>query len=284
MPLDQVDVDSWDPDSAGKEMSFFDHIEELRWHILRAVGAVVVVAVGLFIAKDFVFKQVIFGQRNPDFPTYKVLCRLADYTGIKGLCIAPPQFNIETRDLGEVFFQHMAVSFFLGLVMAFPYVFWEFWRFISPGLHIRERRAARGIVFICSMLFGLGVSFGYFVIAPLAISFLSGYTLDGVKVTPTLSSYINYMLMFTLPIGIVFELPVLAYLLTTLGLITPALMKSYRRHMVVILLLISAIITPSPDVMSQLLVWVPLYTLYEVSILVSKRVEKRRALKELKEA
>lgn len=283
MPLDQIDVDSYNPKAlppAEKEMSFFDHIEELRWHIIRGLIAVVVITVMAFVAKDFIFNSVVFGPRSADFATYRVMCKVAEVTGLSGLCITPCTFNIETRDLGETFFVHLQVAIFLGLILGFPYLFWEFWRFVKPGLHEREVKAASGIVLVASMLFSFGVLFGYYVIAPFAISFLACYQIEGTRVTPTLSSYVGYMTMFTMPIGLVFELPVFVYFLAKIGIVTPSFLREYRRHMVVVILLVAGIITPSPDVMSQLLVGVPLYTLYEVSILVAERVHKKRILEE----
>jgi sec-independent protein translocase protein TatC len=277
MALDQVDVDQLPLDGSGeKDMSFFDHINELRGHILRSVAAVLVAAVVMFVNKDFIFKTVLFGPRRADFPTYKAVCWLADALQMPALCFQPALFNIETRDLGEVFFQHMSVAFFMGVVIAFPYIFWEIWRFVSPGLEIKERRGTRGVVLVCSFLFSIGVLFGYYVIAPFAISFLGSYTIEGVSVTPTLSSYVSNMVMFTMPIGIVFQLPAASYLLAKIGLLTAKMMRGLRRHMIVIILIVAGVITPSPDVVSQLLVGIPLYGLFEISIIVAHRVEKRR--------
>jgi sec-independent protein translocase protein TatC len=190
------------------------------------------------------------------------------------MCFTPPTFNIITRQLGEVLMQHLYVSFWLGVIGAFPFIFWEFWKFVSPGLLDSERRAVRGVVGICSALFLFGVSFGYFVIAPFSISFLAGYTLEGLEVSPTLDSYVTYMTMFTLPTGLIFELPVVAYFLAKIGLIGTAFLRTYRRHAVVVILIIAAIITP-PDVVSQTLVAIPLYALYEISIMVVAGVQRR---------
>lgn len=171
--------------------------------------------------------------------------------------------------------QHLYVSFWLGIIGAFPYIFWEFWKFVSPGLLDQERRAVRGVVAICTFLFLLGVSFGYFIIAPFSISFLAGYTLEGLEVSPTLDSYVTYMTMFTLPTGLIFEMPILAYFLAKIGLVGPAFLRSHRRQAIVVILIVAAIITP-PDVVSQTLVTIPLYGLYEASILVVARVQRKR--------
>ncbi len=258
-------------------MSFFDHLEELRWHIMRSVAAILVFAVGLFLSKDFVFNTIIFGPRSPDFITYRIICGFSDSIGLGDkLCFYPKSFNLITPDMGELFLTHMKVSFLLGFVLAFPYIFWEVWRFVKPGLYDNERRATQYAVGICSVLFTLGVMFGYFVISPFAISFLTGYQLPGVESTPALGSYIGYMVMFTLPTGLVFELPVAAHVLTKVGLISSNFLRQYRRHSIVIMVALAAIITP-PDVFSQILIAVPLIGLYELSIYVAKRVEKLEA-------
>ena len=258
------------------EMSFFDHISELRVHILRSALAIAVIGVVCFLNKDFVFNKVIFGPRHADFITYKLLGDFSHWSGAgEVMCFTPPVFNLITRQLGEVLMQHLYVSFWLGVILAFPFIFWEFWKFVRPGLLDSERRAVRGVVGICTALFLLGVSFGYFVIAPFSISFLAGYTLEGLEVSPTLDSYVTYMTMFTLPTGLIFEMPILAYFLAKIGLIGPAFLRNNRRQAIVVILIVAAIITP-PDVVSQTLVTIPLYGLYEASIIVVARVQRQR--------
>jgi sec-independent protein translocase protein TatC len=226
--------------------------------------------------KDFVFNKVIFGPRHADFITYKLLCDFSHWSGAgEVMCFTPPVFNLITRQLGEVLMQHLYVSFWLGVILAFPFIFWEFWKFVRPGLLDSERRAVRGVVGICTALFLLGVSFGYFVIAPFSISFLAGYTLEGLEVSPTLDSYVTYMTMFTLPTGLIFEMPILAYFLAKIGLIGPAFLRNNRRQAIVVILIVAAIITP-PDVVSQTLVTIPLYGLYEASIIVVARVQRQK--------
>jgi sec-independent protein translocase protein TatC len=283
MPLDQIDVDQYDVKKV-KEMSFFEHLEELRWHIIRSAIVVVAMMLVVFSMGNWVFDKIIFGPKNENFVTYRVMCNLASKLHASSLCIKPPVFNNIATGLGETFFTHMQIAFVLGFMVSFPYVFWEFWRFVSPGLHDNERKNARGIVLICSLLFASGVLFGYFIIAPFAISFLAGYTLPQVTIMPTLASYIEYMVMFTLPIGLVFELPIVIYFLSKLGIVNPAFLRKYRKHMVVVILIVAGIITPSPDIVSQLLVGVPLYILFEVSIIVSSKVHKNKAIKKAKAA
>lgn len=275
MPLDQLHEQERLQSERG-EMSFFDHISELRKHILRSVLAIAIGGIAAFLNKEFVFETLIFGPKNPNFITFRVMCDFSRKMGLGDAgCFAPPQFNLITRQLGEVIMQHLFVSFWIGLIVAFPYVIYEVWRFISPGLHEFERRAARGIIVVCSFLFFFGVAFGYFVIAPFSISFLAGYTLEGLEVAPTLDSYVSYMTMFTLPTGLVFEMPIVVYFLAKIGLLGPATMRAYRRHAVVALLIVAAIITP-PDVVSQTIVGIPLFLLYEISILVAARVKRKR--------
>ncbi len=276
MPLDQQHEIEHQQSQRG-EMSFFEHIAELRKHILRSVLAIAVIGVVAFLNKDFVFNTLIFGPRHADFPTYRILCGTSHAVGLGDkMCFTPPKFEIITRQLGEVLMQHLYVSFWIGVIGAFPFIFWEFWRFVSPGLYEKERKAVRGVVGVCSLLFLMGVMFGYYVIAPFSISFLAGYTLEGLEVSPTLDSYVTYMTMFTLPTGLIFEMPIVAYFLAKIGLVGAGFLRSYRRHAIVVILIIAAIITP-PDVVSQTLVAIPLFVLYEVSILVVANVQRRRA-------
>jgi len=254
-----------------KEMGFLDHLDELRSHIIKALIAIVVVAICMYMMEDYVFKYVVFGPKREWFPSYQFFCSLGDK-----FCFMPPSFDIITGDIGEQFFTSLKVSFWLGLVVAFPYVFYQFWSFIKPGLYEKERKAARGVVFVCSLLFLMGVGFGYFVISPFAIQFLAGYSV-GLEVTNTtlLSKYVSSITMFTIPTGVVFELPILIYFLSKIGLVTAEFMKTYRRHAFVLILILSAIITP-PDVVTQFLIGIPIFVLYEFSILIAARMTKKR--------
>ncbi len=274
-PLDQLHEDDRIR-QVRAEMSFFDHIEELRRHLLRSALAITVVGVVCFLNKDFIFNTVMFGPRHPDFPTFRVLCATSHWVGLgDSMCFQPVAFKIITRQLGEVLMQHLYVSFWLGIIGAFPFILWEFWKFIRPGLLETEQKAVRGVVSICSLLFLTGVAFGYYIIAPFSINFLAGYTLEGTEVSPTLDSYVTYMTMFTIPIGLIFEMPVVIYFLTKIGIVGYRSLQMYRRHAVVAILILAAIITP-PDVVSQTIVSIPLYLLYELSILVAKRVQRNR--------
>ncbi len=275
MPLDQLHETERYQNDRG-EMTFFEHVAELRKHLLRSALYIGAVGIVCFANKDFVFNTLIFGPRRDDFLTYRFLCSLSHRFGMgDSMCFKAPKFEIIARQLGEVLMQHLYVSFWLGVIGAFPFIFWEFWKFIRPGLLETEQRAVRGIVAVCSFLFLTGVLFGYYVVAPFSISFLAGYTLDGTVVSPTLDSYVTYMTMFTLPTGLIFEMPIVGYFLAKIGLIGPQFLRTYRRHAVVVILIIAAIITP-PDVVSQTIIFIPLYILYEISILVVARVVRNR--------
>lgn len=273
MALDQLEEED------GNEMSFLDHLEELRWHLIRAVAAVLVFAIAAFLAKDFIWNDVIFGPLKTDFWTYQVLCDLADKFDAPLLCFGQVPMNVINTEITGQFTMHIKSSLIVGLVLGFPYVFWEIWRFVKPGLHTTERSASRGIVFTVSLLFMVGVLFGYFVVSPLSINFLSNYTLaEVINNEIRITSIVSLVATLALACGIMFQLPVASYILSRAGIIGPETMKAYRKHAVVVILIISAIITP-PDVISQVLIAMPLMLLYEVSIIVSRRVVRKQEKK-----
>ena len=278
MPLDQIDVDNIEEYEVKRtdEMSFWQHIDELRKRLIRSGIAILVGMIAIFSLGESFFQTVINAPISKTFVTYGFMCDLAQKTGMSGLCIEPPSLTLFTTEIGEVFFKHMQISMVVGLFVAIPFVFWQLWMFIKPGLMEAEVKAARGFVTICSLLFLMGVLFGYFIVTPFAISFLANYKMVGIGGTASLDSYIGYLTMFTLPLGIVFELPVIIYFLSRIGIVTPTFLKSYRRQIFIVLLIVAGVITPSPDVVSQLLVFVPLYSLFEIGIVVSARVHKKR--------
>ena len=261
-------------------MSFLDHLEALRFHLLRSVAAILILSVIAFLSKSIVFGMVILGPSKVDFFTYRVLCDIGDYFGIAALCIEKLPFSIQSRQMTGQFSMHMTSSFVVGFVVAFPYVFWEFWRFISPGLYDQEKNAARGAVFFVSLLFFLGAGFGYYILSPLSINFLSNYQLDPSILNEfDISSYVTTLIMLVLASAIMFQLPVVIYFLSMSGLVTSSMLKTYRRHAIVVILILAAVITP-PDVISQLLIAMPILVLYEAGINIAKRLEKKRAIKE----
>ena len=261
-------------------MYFLDHLEALRWHLFRAVSAVLIFTVAAFIAKDFVFGVLILGPSKVDFWTYRMLCDLGNYVGIPALCINDLPFTIQSRQMTGQFSMHMTSSLVVGLIAAFPYLFYEVWRFISPGLYTKERNAARGAVFFVSFLFLSGALFGYYVLTPMSINFLANYQLDpSIANEFDITSYVSTLSMLVLASAIMFQLPVVVYFLSMSGLVTSKMLKSYRKHSMVVILVLSAVITP-PDVISQLLIAMPILVLYELGILIAKRLEKQRAVKQ----
>ncbi len=266
-PLDQVGEE--------KEMSFIDHLEELRWHLIRSVIAILLFSIVAFISVDFVFNTIVFGPAQTDFWTFTMLCKLGELVNSSALCIQELDFKIQSRQMTGQFTMHITSSFAIGLIVAFPYVFWEFWRFISPGLRMNERSISRGAVFSVTLLFTLGVLFGYYVMAPLAVSFLAGYQVsDLVNNEFDITSYVSTLTTLVLGSGLLFQLPVVVYFLSKIGLVTPSLMKHYRKHALVVILILGAVFTP-PDPLSQILIALPLLWLYQFSIFISARVHKR---------
>jgi sec-independent protein translocase protein TatC len=258
------------------EMSFLEHLEELRWHLIRSILAIVVCAIAAFIFKDIIFDKIILAPKSPEFWTNRVLCTLGKKYDILKLCINSVPLEIISVKLSGQFNIHIAVSLVAGLIIAFPYVFLQFWNFVSPALHSKERKYARGAVITSSALFLLGVVFGFFLIVPFTVHFLGSYSVSPeVSNKINLISYVSTITSVVLASGIIFELPIVVYFLTKIGLVTPVFLRKYRKHAIVIVFIVAAIITP-PDVFSQTLVAIPLLALYEVSIYVSKAVEKRR--------
>ena len=268
--------------NTGKEMSFLDHLEDLRWHLIRSFLSVIVLASVAFLAKDFIFNVLIFGPKHSDFPTYKILCEIAQFIGFKdSFCFTELPFRIQSRTMGGQFSAHVWTSITAGFIIAFPYILHEMWKFISPGLKVKERSSAKGFILIASLLFFIGVLFGYYVVTPLSINFLGTYQVSGqVHNDFDLSSYISLVRASVIASGLIFELPILIYILTKIGVVSPEILKKYRKISLVIVLILSAIITP-PDIASQVIVSVPIIVLYEISIYISKAVirKQKRLLK-----
>lgn len=269
-------------DSHSEEMSFLDHREVLRWHLVRSVSAVLLAAIVAFIFKGFIFDTVIFGPKKPNFPTYRFLCKMSDRISELipsmfpegAICIGQDLPTLINLSMAGQFSAHIMISIIAGIIIAFPYLIWEVWRFIKPGLKARERKYARGFVSATTFLFMSGVAFGYFVISPLSINFFLNYQVSAeVLNNPTLSTYVSLVTTVVLACGAVFELPVLVFFLTRAGVLTPRLLKAFRRHAIVAALILSAIITP-PDIFSQVLVTIPILVLYQVSICISGMVVK----------
>ncbi|TRZ42826.1 twin-arginine translocase subunit TatC [Robertkochia solimangrovi] len=257
------------------EMSFLDHLEELRWHLIRSTLAVVIIAVVAFLMKDFIFDTILFGPKKADFPTYRLFCNISRTIGLDDSFCEGPQFRIQSRQMAGQFSAHIWTSIWAGFIIGFPYLLYELWKFISPGLYENERKNARGFIFIASFLFFTGVLFGYYVISPLSINFLANYRVsDEVFNDIDLSSYISIVRSAVIACGLIFELPILIFFLTKIGLVTPEFLKKYRKFALVIVLIVAAVITP-PDVASQVVVTIPVLILYEISIHISRIVIKR---------
>ncbi|MCE6989159.1 twin-arginine translocase subunit TatC [Dyadobacter sp. CY323] len=281
MPLDQEFENEEEEGSEGTEMSFIGHLEELRWHVIRAGGSILVFAILAFVYIKEIYQYVIIAPAKPDFWTYRMLCLLAEKVQYEDLCIKALNFKLQAIGMGDQFTMSMTSSVIAGLVFAFPYAFWEIWRFIKPGLKPSERRQARGAVFYVTMLFFSGIFFGYYIVTPLAINFLANFTLDPTIINEfSISSYISLVSTLTLACGIAFQLPIVVFVLAKVGVLTPAFMREYRKHSMIVILIIAAVITPSPDIYSQVIVAIPLFVLYEVSILVAGRVEREKLREE----
>jgi sec-independent protein translocase protein TatC len=267
-------------DDTGAEMSFIDHLEALRWHLVRAVLAVVVCAIVIFIFAKEVVNTIVLGPAQHYFPTYSFLCNLGHKLHIgNSLCMGDFTIKFQSNAMTEQFMTTFTIAFVGGFIVAFPYVFWELWRFVRPALSKKEVRRTSGIIFWVSMLFFLGVGFGYFVLTPFMVNFYSNYSLSAlIEFKPTLSDYIENLIYTTVGIGVLFQMPLLIMFLSKIGIVSPQFLKKYRRHAFVVILIAAAIITPSTDPFSLTLVTVPLYALFEASVLLSSRVYKQREI------
>ncbi|WP_093367517.1 twin-arginine translocase subunit TatC [Psychroflexus sediminis] len=263
------------------DMSFLDHLEDLRWHLLRATLAILVGGAIAFAMKSFIFDVVIFGPKRADFYTYDLLCRISEFFNMQeSFCFDELPFRIQSRTMAGQFSAHIWTSITAGFILAFPYVIYQFWAFIAPGLQSTEKKSARGFIFVTSFLFFLGVLFGYYVITPLSVNFLGSYTVSEVVFNDfDLSSYIGLVRASVIASGLIFELPVIIYFLTKVGLVTPEFLRKNRKYALVFILIISALITP-PDIASQVIVAIPVLVLYEVSIFISRFVVRKQRKKE----
>jgi sec-independent protein translocase protein TatC len=266
-----------------EEMSFFGHLASLRMHLVRSALVIVSVTALAFIYYDVIFNQIVMGPKNPSFWTYRMMCVLADKFSLGAdFCIKEIPFNIINTEMAGQFTLQMNSSLIIGIVLGFPYLLWEIWRFVKPALHENERKSASGFVFYASLLFVLGILFGYYIIAPLSVNFLANYTVSAYIVNNiTIDSYLSTVATLTLGTGIIFELPIVIYILSKLGIMTPQFMRNSRRYATVIILIIAAIVTPTPDLFTMFTVSLPLFLLYEISIIVSGKVEKKRKAKEV---
>ena len=265
------------------EMSFLDHLEDLRWHVIRAIIAIGIAGVVAFMFKEFIFDVILLGPKHASFPTYQTLCRLSQILGLdESFCFDKLPFKIQSRKVASQFSVHLWTSVLAGFIVAFPYVLYQVWSFIAPGLYQKERSYGRWFIFVTSFLFFIGVLFGYYVISPLSIRFLGTYQVSSEVFNEfDLESYIGLVRTSVLASGLMFQLPIIIYFLAKLGLVTPDFLKQNRKYAFVLILIVSAIITP-PDVASQFIVSIPVFILYEVSIIITKIIYKKQLKKQLK--
>ena len=259
-----------------KEMSFLEHLEELRWHIIRSVLAIVIFTVAAFVLKDFIFNKVILAPKNPEFFTNRMFCNLGHLMNTDLLCINTKPFSLISIKMSGQLSTHIAVSIVSGIIIAFPFIIWEFWRFFRPALYTSEQKYAKGAVLSATMLFFTGVVFGYYMIVPLSIHFLGSYQISEQVVNQIyIRSYIGTLTSIVLASGLIFELPLVTFFLTKVGIVTPSFLVKYRKHSIVVIFILAAIITP-PDIFSMTLVSIPLLLLYEIGIVISKAVYKKK--------
>lgn len=262
------------------EMSFFDHLEELRWHLIRASIAIVVFTGVVFYFYDFIYDQIILGPIHPSFWTYRTMCNIGNALHKTGWCIDKINIQLINTELAGQFTLQINSSLIIGITLGVPYLLFELWQFIKPALHDKERKAASGFVMYASFLFLLGILFGYYVITPLSVNFLANYTVStSIHNLIDIDSYLSSVATLTLATGIVFQLPILVYILANFGILTAKLMRQSRRYAIVIILIVAAVVTPTPDMMTMTVVAIPLYILFEISITVAALVEKRRLQK-----
>lgn len=263
------------------EMSFFEHLEVLRWHIIRSVIAIILFAILAFSFYDFVFEQIIMGPKNLDFWTYRMMCKLGTLLNISDFCVDKIPFNLISTELTGQFMLQINSCLLLAIAMGFPYLLFEIWLFIKPALSQKEQKSATGFVFYATLLFILGALFGYYIVVPLSINFLANVSLDASIVNQiTIDNYLSTIATLTIGCGIVFLLPILIFILSKLGLMTPAFLRASRSYAAVIILILAAVITPSADVVTMLTVAAPMFILYEISILVAADVKKKKELLE----
>ncbi|WP_462240683.1 twin-arginine translocase subunit TatC [Ferruginibacter sp.] len=273
-----------DVETEQTEMTFMDHLEALRWHIMRSVIVWLAVTIAIFVFIDWIYDNIILAPTDVKFVTYGALCRFGHWLGIgDGLCMPPVKIDFQINVVNGTFTSAINIAMVGGVIVAFPYIFFELWRFIKPALSAKEKKYARGSIFWVSLCFFIGAAFGYYLLAPFTFNFLASFTLGksgAIQYKPTVNDYIDSLTNLILGCGIAFELPILAFVLAKIGLITSSFLKKYSKYAFVIILLIAAIITPSPDMTSQLIVALPLLLLYWISILLVARVDKQKAKEE----
>lgn len=273
MPLDQGVPEELEE----KQMSFFDHVEEMRKHIIRSAVVLLVFVVLAFVYIESLFKYIILGPIHTDFFTYRFLCKLSEWIGqSNNLCINEININLVNLQVQGQFMAAFKISLIAGFIASFPYMLWEFWRFLKPALTKTEKKMASGLVLVCSLLFFMGVLFGYYVLAPISINFFTSFTISGeIGNLPTFQNIVGLITILAIGTGLLFELPILMYFLARIGITSSAFLKKYRKYAMLIIIIVAALVTP-PDMVSQLILAVPIYFLYELGLMLTIRVEKKR--------
>lgn len=258
-----------------KEMSFLGHIGELRGHLTRSMIAIILGAFVVGFNVNWVMDYIFFGPTKNDFLTFKIINRLSrEFLGYDSF-VLPDNFAVQQKKLFQQFNVMMAVSIFGGIVLAFPYIIWELWRFITPALHPRERKSAVFTINFIWLLFFTGVLCGYFLILPFAINFgLLFQISDSITQLFDLSDYTTLFLQIVLGMGVLFLFPVIVHFLTVIEILTPQFLRTYRRHAIVLIMVVAAIVTPA-DILSMMAAAMPLVILYEFSILMANRTYKK---------
>lgn len=266
------------------EMSFADHLEELRWHLMRSVIVWLIATIACFVFIDYIFDNIIYAPAHSDFITYRALCQFGQNIGIgETLCMPPVEIKLQGNTVSGPFMSAISIAMIGGLIVAFPYLLWELWKFIKPALSKNELKYSRGAIFWVSLCFFTGGAFGYFLLAPFTFNFLANFTLGSTGAytyIPTLDDYISTINNIILGCGLAFEMPVLSYVLAKIGILTGSFLKNTRKYSVVIILILAAVITPSPDWTSQAIVAIPLLILMEISIIIASRIEKQKKKEE----
>ena len=266
------------------EMSFIDHLEELHSHLIRSVIAIGICGIVFFIYVRTIVHSILLAPTQDDFITYKWFCDISHAIGLgDAICMQGVKATFLSTQLTSQFISSFTIAFIGGFVVAFPYIFWEFWRFIKPALSDKEKRNTGGVIFWVSLLFFGGVAFGYYILTPFMVNFYFSYSLSPlIEIKPTFSDYLENLIYTTVGIGILFQMPLLVMILAKIGIVTGRFLRKYRRHAFVIIIIAAAIITPSTDPFSLTIVAIPLYLLFEASIILATRINKRQD-KELEE-
>ena len=267
-----------------EELSFMGHLEALRWHLMRSVVVWLAAAIFIFVFIDWVYDEIILAPASENFITYSALCNFSHWIGIGDrLCMPPIKIDFQVTAVNGTFTSAISIALIGAVIIAFPYLFWEFWRFVKPALSPKEKKYARGSIFWVSLCFFIGSAFGYYLLAPFTFNILASFTLGKsgmILYRPSINDYIDSLTNLVLGCGIAFELPILAYVMGKIGLITSKFLRNYRKYAFIIILIVAAIITPSPDITSQIIVAVPLLLLYEISIFLVARIDRQKAKEE----